>query len=493
MRRSAALTTETHEALSAHLDRVDGQEDLTFALYRPSTGATRRTGIVHELLLPRGGERNVHGNVAFTGDYLLRALEEAADADAGLVLLHSHPGGSGWQGMSPDDIAAEHGNAGKALAMTGYPLLGMTLGTGEMSWSARFWERSGGRDFKRRDCETVRVVGHQMRLTFNEDLRPPPVLRQMQVRTVSAWGPKVQADLARLRIAVIGAGSVGSLVAEALARTGIEHIVLIDFDTVELHNLDRLLHATHRDVRLARSKVECLKRGLLHSATAADPRIDALEASVVEEPGLAAALDCDVIFSCVDRPWPRSALNFLAYAHLIPVIDGGIRVVAKDERLVSADWKAHVAAPGRSCLECLRQYDPGLVAVERDGHLDDPSYIDGLPANHPLISSENVFAFSASTASMEVLQLLSMLIAPSDIADIGAQNYHFVTGELDIDQQCCQPNCLYAGQFLATGDTTGLGVTGRHTAAEDERAARAERAARMTIRLRRWIDERLHR
>src|ERR671939_358853 len=179
MRRSAALTTETHEALSAHLDRVDGQEDLTFALYRPSTGATRRTGIVHELLLPRGG--------------------------------------SGWQGMSPDDIAAEHGNAGKALAMTGYPLLGMTLGTGEMSWSARFWERSGGRDFKRRDCETVRVVGHQMRLTFNEDLRPPPVLRQMQVRTVSAWGPKVQADLARLRIAVIGAGSVGSLVAEALA------------------------------------------------------------------------------------------------------------------------------------------------------------------------------------------------------------------------------------------------------------------------------------
>lgn len=489
MRHSAALTTRTHEALAAHLDRADGQEDLTFGLYRPSTGATRMTGLVHELLLPRAGERNVCGNVAFTGDYLLRALEVAADTDAGLVFLHSHPGAHGWQGMSPDDVDAEHGRvAAQANAMTGYPLLGMTLGTGEMSWSARFWERSAA-GFERRDCETVRVAGHQLRVTYNDALRPPPRPRPTQVRTVSAWGPKVQADLARLRIAVVGAGSVGSLVAEALARTGIEHITLIDFDTIELKNLDRLLHAAPRDARLGRSKVECLKRGLLRSATAAKPRVDALEVSVVEDSGLAAVLDCDVIFSCVDRPWARSALNFVAYAHLIPVVDGGIRVVAADDdRLVSADWKAHVAIPGRCCLECLRQYDPGLVAVEREGHLDDPSYIKGLPKNHPLISSENVFAFSASTASMEVLQLLSMFIAPSDIADIGAQNYHFVTGELDIEQPSCRSNCLYSGAFLAGGDTTGLQVTGRHVAAEQERAARAADASRWRVRSGRWLD-----
>lgn len=493
MPHSAALTTDVHEQLVAHLDRADDQEDLTFALYRPSSGATRTSGLVYELLLPGPGERQVHGNVAFTGDFLLRALEAAADNDAGLVLLHSHPAGTGWQHMSADDIVAERDRAAaQAWSMTGYPLLGMTLGTGAGSWSARFWPR-GSDGFERLDCDQVRVVGHQLRMTYNDELRPVPAPRDAQLRTVSAWGKTVQGDLARLKIAIVGAGSVGSLVAESLARSGVEHLVLIDFDTVKQHNLDRLFHATGRDVRLGRSKVETLRRGLLRSATAAHPRIDAHELSVVESEGLAVALDCDVIFSCVDRPWPRSVLNYVAYAHLIPVVDGGIRVTAELNRLVGADWKAHVAIPGRACLECLRQYDPGLVAVERDGLLDDPSYVQGLPRNHPLRSSENVFAFSASTGSMEVLQLLSMLVAPSAIADIGAQNYHFVTGELDITQPACRPNCPYSNLLLAAGDTSSIEVTGKHQAAEDERSVRQRLRRRPRARLGRWFDDRVGR
>jgi tRNA A37 threonylcarbamoyladenosine dehydratase len=45
-----------------------------------------------------------------------------------------------------------------------------------------------------------------------------------------------------LRVGVIGGGSVG-----ALARTGVQRVRLIDFDAVERHNLDRLVHATRRD------------------------------------------------------------------------------------------------------------------------------------------------------------------------------------------------------------------------------------------------------
>src|SRR6202012_4835432 len=105
---------------------ADRQEDVCFALYRPSSGSSRRTALVRELVLPGPGDRVVHGNAAFTGDYFLRAACAAADADAGLVLLHSHPTGRGWQGMSPDDIAAEHGHAAQALALTELPLLGMT-------------------------------------------------------------------------------------------------------------------------------------------------------------------------------------------------------------------------------------------------------------------------------------------------------------------------------------------------------------------------------
>ena len=266
--------------------------------------------------------------------------------------------------------------------------------------------------------------------------------------------------------------------------------MLLDFDTVKVVNLDRLLHARRRDAVLARSKVETLRRALLGSATAASPRIEALELSVVEERGFRAALDCDVLFSCVDRPWPRAALNLIAYAHLIPVVDGGIRVLtAGGRRLSAADWKAHVAAPGRRCLECLGQYDPGLVGTERDGLLDDPAYVEGLPLDHPVRGNQNVFAFSMGAASLEVLQILSMAIAPGGHADIGAQNYHFVTGDIDVDDRGCEPNCFYSGDLLSTGDRSGIPVVGRHYAAERERAERARRANEPKIRAARFLND----
>ncbi len=486
---SAALTTELHERLRGHLLRRDGQEDVCFGLYRPSEGCARRTGVLYDVVLPREGERDLHGNASFSGGYFLRAAGEADAQGAGLVLLHSHPRGRGWQGMSDDDVAAERGYAAQAAVMTGLPLLGMTL-AGDGHWSARFWERVGRGEYEKRGCETIRVAGDRLRVTYDAGRRPVPGFRPELERTVSAWGPEAQADLARLKIGVVGAGSVGALVAEALARTGVGDLLLLDFDTVKVVNLDRLLHARRRDAALARSKVETLKRALSNSATAYSPRIEALELSVVEEEGFRAALDCDVLFSCVDRPWPRAVLNLIAYSHLIPVIDGGIKVAtAGGRRLTAADWKAHVAAPGRRCLECLGQYDPGLVSAERDGLLDDPSYVEGLPPDHPIRGNQNVFAFSMGAASLEILQLLCMVGAPGGLADIGAQNYHFVTGGIDIDDRQCQPGCLYSGDLLSTGDRSGIIVTGRHHAAEQERAERAQRIREPKIRLDRFLDD----
>lgn len=462
MTNSVALTTATHQILREHLLRADRQEDLAFGLWRPSAGRSRRTALLSDVLLPGPGDRSVHGNVGFGPSFLERDFDEALTSGAGIAFLHSHPGGQGWQAMSGDDLAAEAGIAAQVLTVTGLPLVGLTM-AGDGRLSARFWQRVAPRRFERALCENVRVVGDQLLVTYDPQLRPVPAVRPWLARTVSAWGQSAQADVARLRVGIVGVGNVGHIVAEGLARTGVEHIRLIDFDSVKTVNLDRLLHADERDVALARSKVEGLARRLRRSSRAANPRIEPLELSVVEPDGYRAALDCDVLFSCVDRPWPRAVLNFLAYAHLIPVVDGGIAVRTMEDRSIrGADWRAHIAAPGRRCLECLGQYDPGLVQAEREGYFDDPIYIAGLPRDHPARRNENVFAFGLADGSLELLQLISMIVAPSGVADVGAQTYHLSTGSLDTEERACEPGCPYGSALLlAAGDTTSFVVTGR--------------------------------
>ncbi len=467
---SIALTANLYEEARSHLIREDRQEDLCFALWFPSAGQSRQAALINSLVLPQPAERKVHGNATFTGPYFQRALGLAMKNGSGLALMHSHPY-PGWQDMSPDDVRAEEGHAAATKGATGLPFVGLTIGS-DGSWSGRFWEKTAPRSYERNWCETVRVVGDGFKGTFNDHLLPAPAFRKNLERTVSAWGPRKQSLLARLQIGIIGTGSVGSIVAEALARMGVQKMVLLDFDSVEEVNLDRLLHATEKDARKRRSKVKVLAKALRKSATSKGFSVDSLEMSIVEEEGFRHALDCDLLFSCVDRPWPRSVLNFIAYAHLIPVVDAGIKVSRKpDGTLRGADWKTHIAGPGRPCLECLKQYDPGLVQAEREGYLDDPHYIEGLPAGHSVKANENVFAFSLAAGSLQVLQMLSMVVSPSGISNVGAQNYHFVTGRMDAGYGTCGPSCPYPG-VTALGDRTGIEVTGRHLKAEMQRATR---------------------
>jgi len=138
---SVALAGDLDTAMAQHLIRPDGEEDLLFALWTPSAGASRLTALVHTPLFPREGERQRHGNVSFNPEYFERVASEAVAEGCGIAFLHSHPG-PGWQGMSPDDVRAELRMAGAAAALTDLPLLGMTVGN-DGTWSARMWERTG--------------------------------------------------------------------------------------------------------------------------------------------------------------------------------------------------------------------------------------------------------------------------------------------------------------------------------------------------------------
>ena len=481
-RLSVAMSEAVNAQLLAHLLQWgEAQEDLTFALWAPSAGATRLTALLQTPVFPKDGDRDLHGNVAFHPHYAERAIKQAAAGGFGLAFLHSHPG-PGWQGMSPDDIVAEQRRlAGAAATFTELPLVGLTCGI-DGAWSARMWFHAGQRRYERRWCESVRVAGRRLASDFDDQQVPPPAYREEFKRTRTVWGEANHRRLARLRVGIVGLGSVGMSVAEILARSGVERFVLLDFDEVQRHNLDRLQGAENgRDV--GSLKVEIARDLIRRAATAAAVDVRCVPSSIVEEDGYRAALDCDVLFSCVDRPRARSILNHIAYAHLIPVVDGGIAVRFRDGAFRGAEWQAQTVGPSRPCLECLEAFQSGDVDTERNGKLDDPEYMQGLSDDHRLKRSENVYPFSVNLASMEMLQFIGLTAGLPQLNARGVQRFHLVAGVMESDEERrCRPGCdmesLVASgdkEYVLTGfDHTAANARGRQAAAA---AAPAEHPA----------------
>ena len=482
---SVAMTAATEDALVSRLVRDDGQEDVCLATYRPSTGLSRSSAIIRAIVPPEPGDRLVHGNATVTGDYIVRAVRIAQGDDCGLVLLHSHPGASRWQPMSGPDRDCEASYANLVRETTSLPLVGMTLATKDGTWSARHWDVGVGRGVDCTHSTNVRVVGERLAVSWNDVVQPPPQTDESQTRTVNAWGDQTQADLVRRRVLVVGAGSVGLDVFVRLAASGLIHLTVMDFDVVEDINLDRLIGASRRDARLRRPKIHVARREAEEAATASSYRIEVSDKSICEPDGLRLALDHDLIFSCVDRPWPRSVLNSLAYSDLIPVIDGGIAIDTFDNGAMrNATWRSHVVRPGRPCMSCSRQLDLGLVPLERQGLLDDPAYIRRANVGF-MPASPNVAPLSVNVTAGLLAQYVSFSVAPAGLGDPGPIQYVLSTHHLEHRVDVTSPHCATEADVVA-GDHR-VCLTGLHEVAERKR--RLSESVGPGIRMLRWIGE----
>lgn len=124
--------------------------------------------------------------------------------------------------------------------------------------------------------------------------RPIP---EEHTRTVALLSEAGLDNLSAARVAVFGIGGVGGHLAEALARAGVGHMILVDRDTVSLSNINRQAVALHSTV--GRSKVEVMAeriRDINPSCT-----VEAHELFYLPETADQFDLStCDYVADCVD-------------------------------------------------------------------------------------------------------------------------------------------------------------------------------------------------
>ena len=219
--------------------------------------------------------------------------------------------------------------------------------------------------------------------------------------------------------------------------------------------------ASDADVGLL--KVQVAARGTRRSSTAERSNLRVVPDSVLKPEGLSAALDCDVIVCCVDRPWPRYLLNTVAYSHLIPVIDGGICSSVKEDCMPQhVAWSIHTVGPDHTCMICLNALRRSDVALDRDGLLDNPDYVAGLSEeDKAAFSRRNVFPFSMSVAAYEVLQLVGLVTGLTRIGGVGPQSYDCYPGTMKVQKDAiCDDDCEFTA-LTATAVDLSPNLEGR--------------------------------
>lgn len=136
-------------------------------------------------------------------------------------------------------------------------------------------------------------------------------------RTEFLLGKDGVEKLHRCRVAVFGLGGVGGYVVEALARSGIGALDLIDHDTVSLTNLNRQILATRNTVGLPKAEVAAER------VKAIDPEIQVNALSTFFHPDTAQQFhfeDYDYVVDAIDTVTGKLALVTAAKAANTPII-----------------------------------------------------------------------------------------------------------------------------------------------------------------------------
>ena len=152
------------------------------------------------------------------------------------------------------------------------------------------------------------------------------------------YGAPAAARLDAMRVAVIGIGGVGSWAAEALARSGIGTLRLVDLDHIADSNINRQVHALEAEV--GRAKIEAMAARIAAMGTGC--AVETVDDFLTPDNLAEITAGCDAVLDCIDDIKAKTALAAHARKAGLKLIVCGAAGGKRDATAVRIDDLARV-------------------------------------------------------------------------------------------------------------------------------------------------------
>ncbi len=158
---------------------------------------------------------------------------------------------------------------------------------------------------------------------------------------IDGWGEQGQKKLKNSTVFIAGAGGLGSPVSIYLAVAGVGKIIICDFDSVEVTNLNRQILHSHTRIGINKA----LSAKITLTAINPDVEVIPITSKITSENAFELIGDSQIIMDCMDNLETRYILNEVAIKKSIPLVFGAIYGIQ--------GMLSFIQPPETPCLKCL--------------------------------------------------------------------------------------------------------------------------------------------
>lgn len=381
------ISDADHARLMDHL--YPGDQDEHGAILRAGiveTGDKLRL-LVRDIALAEPGIDYVDGQYGYRAlkpTFIHKHITGCRDERLAYLAVHNHDCDD-WVDFSMIDLES-HERGYPALRDIGKGIPVGALVYGRRAVEADIWLPDG----TRAKLGEYRIIGSSI-VRRTSSPRETGNAGGVYDRQVRMFGKAGQVLLAGTKVAIVGLGGVGSLVAEYAARLGVGELLLIDPDAIEDTNLSRVVGATAADVKSARLKTEIAARLILAANPAA--KVAQFPVDVLDAGAAHALKSCDYIFLCADSMRARLLVNAITHQYFVPMVQLGAKIVTDEAgALVDAMSAIRSIRPGEGCLWCNGFIPSGTLALEAKSDEERKAQAYGTHEPNPSVITMNAVA-----------------------------------------------------------------------------------------------------